>query len=144
VYLPAIECYVPNEVLWCLRAFLEFCYIAHHDVITEQLLAQLKDALRRFHHYHQAFDEIGMYGTSLPRQHSLTHYTDGIQLFGAPNGLCSFIMEAKPIKAVKEPWQRTNCYQSLKQILNINQCLNKLFAMRTDFTNQGMLESAGL
>jgi hypothetical protein len=66
VYLSAIECYVSNEVLWCLQAFLEFCYIACHDVITEQLLAQLKDALRRFHHYHQAFDEIDMSGASLP------------------------------------------------------------------------------
>jgi hypothetical protein len=144
VYLPAIECYVPNEVLRCLRAFLEFCYIARHDVITEQLLAQLKDALRRFHHYRQAFDEIGVSGASLPRQHSLTHYADGIRLFGAPNGLCSSITEAKHIKAVKEPWRRTNRYQPLKQILYINQRLDKLSAMRTDFTNRAMLESAGL
>jgi hypothetical protein len=144
VYLPAIECYVPNEVLRCLQAFLEFCYIARHDVITEQLLVQLKDALRRFHHYCQAFDEISVSGASLPRQHSLTHYTDGIRLLSAPNGLCSSITEAKHIKAVKEPWQRTNCYQPLKQILYINQCLDKLSAMRMDFTNQGMLESAGL
>jgi hypothetical protein len=64
--------------------------------------------------------------------------------FGAPNRLCSSIIEAKHIKAVKEPWQRTNHYQLLKQILYINQWLNKLSAMRTDFTNWGMLESVSL
>jgi hypothetical protein len=129
----------------CLRAFLEFCYIARHDVITEQLLAQLKDALRRFHHYRQVFDEINVSpGSSFPRQHSLTHYADNIRLFGAPNGLCSSITEAKHIKAVKEPWRRTNRYRPLNQMLYINQRLDKLYAMRADFTNRGMLEEAGL
>jgi hypothetical protein len=145
VYLPAIEQYVPNKILRCLRAFLEFCYIARHDVITEQSLAQLKDALRRFHYYRQAFDEIDVDpGSSFPRQHSLIHYADNIRLFGAPNGLCSSIMEAKHIKAVKEPWRRTNRDKPLIQILNINQRLNKLYAMQLDFTNRGMLEAAAL
>jgi len=145
VYLPAIEHYVSNDILRCFRAFLEFCYIARHDVITEQSLKQLKEALRRFHHYRRAFDEIGVSpGSSLPRQHSLIHYPPNIRLFGAPNGLCTSITEAKHIKAVKEPWRRTNRHQPLKQILYINQRLDKLFAMRTDFTNQGMLESADL
>ena len=132
-------------MLQCLRAFLEFCYIARHDVITERLLAQLKDALRRFHQYRQVFIEIGVSpGSSLPRQHSMVHYADSIRLFGVPNGLCSSIMEAKHIKAVKEPWRRTNHYQPLNQILYINQRLDKLYAMRTDFTTRGMLEPAGL
>lgn len=128
-------------MLRCIRAFLEFCYIARHDVITEKSLTQLKDALRRFHHCRQAFHEIGVSpGSSLPRQHSMTHYADSIRLFGAPNGLCSSITESKHIKAVKEPWRRTNRYQPLNQILYINQRLDKLYAMRTDFTNRGMLE----
>jgi hypothetical protein len=132
-------------MLRCFRAFLEFCYIARHDVITEQSLAQLKDSLRRFHHYRQVFDEIGVSpGSSLPRQHSLTHYADSIRLFGVPNGVCSSITEAKHIKAVKEPWRRSNHYQPLNQILYINQRLDKLSAMRTDFTNRGMLEPTGL
>lgn len=131
-------------MLRCFRAFLEFCYIARHDVITEQSLAQLKDALRRFHYYRQAFDEIGVSPESLPRQHSLTHYADNIRLFGAPNGLCTSITEAKHIKAIKEPWRRTNRHHPLNQILYINQRVDKLSAMRTDFTSRGMLEPTGL
>ena len=132
-------------MVWCFRAFLEFCYIARHDVIAEKTLAQLKDALQRFHHHCQLFDDIDVTpGGRLPQQHSLTHYADNIRLFGAPNGLCTSITEAKHIKAVKEPWRRTNRYQPLKQILYINQRLDKLYAMRTDFTSRGMLRSAGL
>ncbi len=128
-------------MLWCFQAFLEFCYIACHDVITKRLLAQLKDALIRFHQYRQVFNEIGVSpGSSLPRQHSMTHYTHSIHLFGAPNGICTSIMKAKHIKAVKEPWRRTNHHQLLSQILYINQRLDKLYAMQTDFTNQGMLD----
>ena len=87
---------------------------------------------------------IGASPASLSRQHSLVHYADNICLFSAPNRLCSLITEAKHIKTVKEPWWRMNHIHPLNQILYINQCLDKLYAMRIDFTNQGMLEPMGL
>ena len=37
-----------------------------------------------------------------------------------------------------------NRHEPLKQMLYITQCLDKLAAMRTDFTNRGMLELVGL
>jgi hypothetical protein len=67
-----------------------------------------------------------------------------IRLFGAPNGLCSSITEAKHIKAVKEPWRRSNRDRPLKQMLLINQRLDKLAAAHVDFTRRGMLEEAQL
>ncbi|KAH9952829.1 hypothetical protein BJV74DRAFT_929895 [Russula compacta] len=98
VYLGAIAGHVPPEVVKCLSAFLDFCYIARH-------------ALQCFHHYQEFF--VGTAGVngdriSLPRQHSLEHYLRSIQLFGSPNGLCSSITESKHIKAVKEPWRRSS------------------------------------
>src|SRR6266487_3752783 len=91
-------------------AFLDFCYIARHNVLTESSLDDLKDALRRFHLYRTIFQMTGVCpsGFSLPRQHSLVHYWNVIRLFGAPNGLCSSITESKHIKAVKEPWHRSS------------------------------------
>ena len=146
MYLPAIEGYVPDRMLHAIRAFLEFCYIARHDVITEKTLAELEDALFRFHEYRAVFQEVGIRekGFSLPRQHSTNHYPEMIRLFGAPNGLCSSITESKHIKAVKEPWRRSNRYKPLKQILLTNQCLDKLLAARIDFMQCGMLEQSEL
>ena len=146
VYLSAIEGYVPNKMLSTICAFLEFCYIARHDIITERTLTELEDALARFHEYRAVFQEEGIRkkGFSLPRQHATNHYPTMIRLFGAPNGLCSSITEAKHIKAVKEPQHRSNHNKPLKQILLTNQRLDKLAAARIDFTQCGMLKQSDL
>jgi hypothetical protein len=145
VYLPAIEGYVPPDMLRCLRAFLEFCYIVRHDVITELDIEALREILERFYRYREVFlDEGVCEGLSLPRQHAMSHYIKKIRQFGAPNGLCSSITESKHIRAVKEPWRRTNRYKALLQMLLIIQRLDKLAAMRVDFTERGMLEPSEL
>ncbi|KAH9013947.1 hypothetical protein EDB85DRAFT_2076528 [Lactarius pseudohatsudake] len=133
VYLPAIEGHVPNKMLYAIRSFLDFCYIARHNVIMEITLTELKDALVQFNKYQTIFLEEGVQEDfSLPRQHSMHHYPDMIRLFGAPNGLCSSITEAKHIKA------------PLKQMLLMNQRLDKLMAAQIDFTHRGMLERSRL
>jgi hypothetical protein len=65
-----------------------------------------------------------------------------IRLFGLPNGLCSLITESKHIKAVKEPWWRSNRYNALLQMLVTNQRLDKLAAALADFRAQGMLSGS--
>jgi hypothetical protein len=111
VYLGAIAGHVPSEVVKCLSAFLDFCQIARRNAITADAFDQLQDAPDRFHFHREFF--VGTAGVtgdfiSLPRQHSLLHYPRSIRLFGSPNGLCSSITESKHIKAVKEPWRRSN------------------------------------
>lgn len=146
VYLPAIESYVPEKMVQAIRAFLEFCYIARRDTHDTNSLAALDDALRRFHHHRDIFQTSGIRvnGFNLPRQHSLTHYVKLIRAFGAPNGLCSSITESKHIKAVKEPWRRSNRFDALGQMLLTNQRLDKLAAARAKFTSCGMLDGAHL
>ena len=88
-----------------VRTFLEFCYLVRHNTIDERTLVQIQDVLDRFYQYCKIFLEMQVITTfSLPRQHSMKHYVDMIQIFGAPNGLCSLITESKHIKAVKEPY----------------------------------------
>jgi len=67
-------------MIWAFRAFLEFCYIARKDALTELDLEQLEDALSQFHHYWTIFVSSGVRpdGISLPRQHSLVHYSSHI------------------------------------------------------------------
>ena len=125
---------------------MEFCYIARHDAIAERTLTRLQDGLECFHHYRTIFEEIGICpdGFALPRQHAMSHYMLLIRLFAAPNGLCSSITELKHIKAIKEPWRRSNRYKALEQMLLTNQRIDKLAAARVDFTDRRMLEGTVL
>ena len=72
-----------------VSAFLEFCYLVRQDMIDEDGLEAIRLALARFHEERTIFEEVGVRadGFSLPRQHSLSHYTDLIPDFAAPNGL---------------------------------------------------------
>ncbi|TDL13110.1 hypothetical protein BD410DRAFT_847352 [Rickenella mellea] len=147
VYLPAIAGHVPRDMVRTFRAFLEFCYIVRREVLTENDLVQLDDAQERFLQYREIFRTSGVRPDGfnrLPRQHSVWHYPKSIRMFGAPNGLCSSITESKHIKAVKEPWRRSNRYDALGQMLLTNQRLDKLAACRVDFTIRGMLSQTCL
>ncbi|KAG1837337.1 hypothetical protein DFJ58DRAFT_846544 [Suillus subalutaceus] len=145
VYLPAIEGHVPMDVVRTFRAFLEFCYLVWRNIIMESTLVQIQDALNQFHHYRKIFESTGVVLTfSLPRQHSYSHYILLIQLFGAPNGLCSSITETKHIKAIKEPWRHSSRYKALGQMLVTNQRLDKLAASRIDFKSRRMLNGTCL
>jgi hypothetical protein len=145
VYLHAVQGHVPPDIIRALCAFLEFCYIARRNSLTEHNLDQLKDAVSRFHQYRQVFINSGVREDFLmPRQHSIVHYHTLIRLFGAPNGLCSSITESKHIRAVKEPWRRSNRNEALGQMLITNQRLDQLAAARTDFSQRGMLNGSCL
>ncbi|KAF9233079.1 hypothetical protein BU15DRAFT_90481 [Melanogaster broomeanus] len=140
VYINAIEGYVPDDMIRAFHAFLKFCYIARHDIITEDTLEDLEDALNHFHEYREIFVSTNVRSNfALPRQHAMKHYPGLIHLFGAPNGLCSSITESKHIQAVKRPYRCSSKFNALKQILLTNQRIDKLAASLVDFTARGML-----
>jgi hypothetical protein len=124
------------------RAFLDFCYTARRAFLTESHIQELKDALARFHQYRRVFtnreDDDGNWITA-PRQHSMVHYPDITELFGAPNGLCTSITESKHIVAVKKPYRRSSHHDALSQIILVNQRLDKLAALRHALTEHGLL-----
>ncbi|KAG6819225.1 hypothetical protein H0H93_014068, partial [Arthromyces matolae] len=144
VYLPAIQGHLPPGMVRAVAALIEFCYLVRRDIIDEDTLTKIEDALRVFHYHRESFRCVRPDGFSLPRQHSLTHYSLSIMQFGAPNGLCSSITESKHIKAVKRPYRRSNKHNALGQMLITNQRLTKLAAARVDFKRRGMLEGSGL
>ncbi|EIW77185.1 hypothetical protein CONPUDRAFT_157446 [Coniophora puteana RWD-64-598 SS2] len=141
VYLPAIAGFVPTDMVQCLSAFLDFCYIARQNSLSAEDLDNLDDALARFHRLRDVFIRAGVRpnGISLPRQHSLCHYRHSIVLFGSPNGLCSSITESKHIVAVKKPWRRSSRFKALHQMLLILVRLDKLHAARRSFEERGMM-----
>jgi hypothetical protein len=143
VYICAIVGHVPAEMVKCIAAFLDFCYIVRRNAISAEDLDSLKDSLTRFHNCRDIFIQTGVrVNISLPRQHSLSHYLRSIRLFGSPNGLCSSITESKHIKAVKEPWRRSSRYRALVQMLHTISRLDKLAAARSVFAKQGMMEGS--
>ncbi|KZT06391.1 uncharacterized protein LAESUDRAFT_737090 [Laetiporus sulphureus 93-53] len=146
IWLPAIADHVPRDMVRAIRAFLEFCYIARRDMHSSTTVKALEEALERFHHYRVIFQTTGVRptGFSLPRQHSLIHYTLLVWMYGAPNGLCSSITESMHIRAVKEPWRRSSRFEALGQMLLTNQRLDKLSASRVDFESRGMLKGSCL
>lgn len=146
MYLTAIAGHVPDDMVRCLGAFLDFCYLIRRNAIDSDTLDQASDALARFHLYREVFVQAGVCpdGISLPRQHSLQHYLRSIQLFGSPNGLCSSITESKHIKAVKEPWRRSSRYNALSQMLRTNRRIDKMTAARYLFEEKGMLAGTAL
>ncbi|KAJ7203848.1 hypothetical protein GGX14DRAFT_698923 [Mycena pura] len=140
IYLAAVAGYIPSDMVKCLAAFMEFCYLVRRNAISSDDLPKIQDALDRFHQYRQIFIDCGVrVDISLPRQHSLVHYIRFIRLFGSPNGLCSSITESKHIKAVKEPWRRSSRYKALAQMLVTLVRLDKLAAALRDFTVRGMM-----
>ena len=145
IYLPALKGYVPDDMICALHTFLDFCYLAHRDILNTQLLAAMQDALNQFHQYHEIFHTCGVCSSfNLPCQHFLTHFIQIIRAFGAPNGLCSSITESKHIKVVKKPYWRSSHYEALGQMLLINQHLDKLTAAWVDFQRRGMLNGTWL
>ena len=144
----AIQAFVPLDIVKTFAAFLEFCYIARRNIITDDSLEKLKVALNKFHEFRKVFlgtvREDGPSAFSLPRQHSMVHYYDHIKNFGSPNGLCSSITESKHIAAVKRPWRRSNKHAALPQMLKVNERLDKLAAARVDFTARNMLSDSCL
>ncbi|KDQ50016.1 hypothetical protein JAAARDRAFT_211946 [Jaapia argillacea MUCL 33604] len=122
VYLPAITGHVPDAMVKCLAAFLDFCYIAQRNSLDSTALEELDQTLSRFHVHRQIFIDTGVRedDISLPRQHALKHYIRGIRLFGAPNGL------------------------SLRQMLRTNERMDKMAALRQVLDKKGLMEGSTL
>lgn len=134
-------------MIHALQALIDFCYLAHRNVLDTKSLAAMQDALDHFHKYREIFFSCGICSSfNLPQQYSLVHSIQIILAFGTPNGLCLSITDSKHIKAMKKPYQQSNCFKasSLGQMLLINQCVDKLTASQVNFQRHGMLKGTCL
>lgn len=125
----------------CIATFMEAIYVARRNAISAAALRRFHDSVDRFLELRDIFIVAGVRDSiSLPRQHALLHYYHSIQLFGSPNGLCSSITESKHIKAVKEPWRRSNRYKALIQMLCTILRLEKMATLRRMLNGLGLLK----
>jgi hypothetical protein len=143
VYIAAIAGHVPSDMVKCLSAFIEACYIVRRDRITITDLEEFQFHFARFQDLRTIFIRAGIcVNVALPRQHALSHYYYSVQLFGSPNGLCSSITESKHISAVKEPWRRSNRFEPTSQMLTTTTRMEKMEALFRSFRRCGMLEGS--
>ena len=143
VYIAAIHGHVPADMVQCLSAFMNCCYIVRRNVIDTSDIASFKHHLAEFHRLRQIFITTGVRKNfSLPRQHALMHYPNAIERFGSPNGTCTSQTEAKHKKAVKDPWRRSNRNKPLPQMVKTLTRMDKLTALRRVFRQRGMLDGS--
>jgi hypothetical protein len=143
VLLLAIVSHVPPQMVRAISAYNEFCYLVRRSVLDDNDLVKLDEHLAKFHEEWQIFIDEGVRDDfCLPQQHTLIHYRDMIIKFGAPNGLCSSITESRHKDAVKKPYRHSSRFNALAQILNTNQCIDKLAASVVDFKARQMLNNS--
>ncbi|KAG1722877.1 uncharacterized protein EDB91DRAFT_1240170 [Suillus paluster] len=88
VYLPTIEGHVPTNIVHAFRALLEFCYLVCHNIITDDALVEIEDALSHFHQYREIFKTSGAIPTlSLPFEFTHQGMLTGTCLSAAMNTL---------------------------------------------------------
>jgi hypothetical protein len=142
--VPALVQRVPDDIVRCVVALLDFAYTARRNTHNTSSLRAMEASLARFHEFRKIFTDVGIRdeGFSLPRQHALAHYVEAVHSFGSPNGLCSSITESKHIDAVKRPWRRSNRNNAIFQMLKTNERMHKLDAARIEFARRGMLDTS--
>ncbi|TFK17359.1 hypothetical protein FA15DRAFT_683552 [Coprinopsis marcescibilis] len=140
VYIGSIKGYVPDEMVQCLSAFMNACYIFRRNAITTTALELASLELDKFHALRHVFIQTDTRThVALPRQHALQHLRRSTKLFGSPNGLCSSMTEARHISAVKEPWRRSNRFNALPQMLRTIDRLEKFSALEHLLRKHGYL-----
>ncbi|KAH9915965.1 uncharacterized protein BXZ73DRAFT_54076 [Epithele typhae] len=141
VLLPALVGVVPDDVIECVRVFLDFAYLARLSVHTSVTIDRMEALLEEFCIRRTVFIDAGVrMHIFLPRQHALEHYCEAIERFGSLNGLSTSITESKHIEAVKRPWRASNRNDALPQMLQRNVRLSKLNALRAALGSSGLLE----
>ncbi|KAI0356053.1 hypothetical protein OH77DRAFT_1503949 [Trametes cingulata] len=97
------------QLIRCVRALLDFLYLAQYPAHTTDTLELLRDALRRFHHNKVVFVHLGIrIHFKFPKLHSLDHYLTSIELFGTTDNYDTQYTERLHIDFAKDAYRATN------------------------------------
>ena len=108
----------PNdELLKATRAMLDFLYLAEYPVHSTDTLAELQDALDRFHDSKHVFVELGIRKDfNLPKLHFLSHYVEKIKWLGTADNFNTEYTERLHIDLAKNAFRATNRREELPQM----------------------------
>ncbi|KAG1884298.1 hypothetical protein F4604DRAFT_1878722 [Suillus subluteus] len=88
VYLPAIEGYVPTDMVCTFRAFLEFCYLVRHNIITESTLTKHIKAVKEPWRRSSRYKALGQMLVTNQRLDKLAASCIDFKSCGMLNGTC--------------------------------------------------------
>ncbi len=104
---------VHDGIMKCIRAFVDFAYLAKYVYHDEETIAYLQKVLKTFHTYKGAFAAAGlrkkMYDEfRIPKLEAFHHYARKIRLTGSLQQYSTETTERLHIPMAKEPYRRTN------------------------------------
>ncbi|KAK7023555.1 hypothetical protein VNI00_016675 [Paramarasmius palmivorus] len=109
-----IDMRLPNglssvRLIRCVRAVLDFLYLAQYPVHSSETLDSLEDALCRFHENKQIFVDLGIREHfNIPKLHFCRHYRTLIERFGTTDNCNTKYTERLHIDTTKDAYAATN------------------------------------
>ena len=109
ILLACIVGKVPTGVITCVKAVLDFVYLAQYKAHDTDTLQYLEDALETFQKNQHIFIELEIHPTlNIPKFHALRHYLDSIKLFGTTDNYNTEMFERFHIDFAKEGFRASN------------------------------------
>ena len=99
----------PKRLITCLRAFLDFLYLARYPAHSDETLLQMQCALDIFHTNKYIFVDLNIREHfRLPKLEGLNHYIASIKDFGTLDNCNTEYTERLHIDLVKDAYRATN------------------------------------
>lgn len=109
---------VPKTMLIACRGLLDFIYLAQYKTHDTTTLRYMKEALALFHANRDVFIHTGLrQDFNIPKFHSLLHYVDSIEMFGATDNYNTEMFERLHIDFAKEGWRASNHRDAFPQMM---------------------------
>ena len=109
---------IPSQGIAAITALLDFIYIAQYSAHDSATLGYLQDALDRFHKNRTYFiSTLVRQDFNIPKFHSLLHYIESIELFGATDNYNTEMFERLHIDFAKHGWRASNQRDEFPQMI---------------------------
>ena len=100
-----------------VHGILDFLHIAQFPSQTDETLALLTDSLSTFHNNKEIFEELGIRDSfNIPKFHSMQHYVELIQNYGATDNYNTEYTEHLHIDLAKDAYKSTNFKDEFTQM----------------------------
>lgn len=109
---------IPRQGYLCIKALLDFMYLAQYKTHDKFMIGYMTDALDIFNQNKDYFIQPGLRDDlNIPKFHSLMHYVNSIQLFGTTDNYNTEMFEWLHIDFAKKGWHTSNRRDEFPQMI---------------------------